>query len=358
MALLFMDSFDHYDPQALDASGDTLLSRGKVDVLSPLASRITGRRPSSFALRIPETAEAQGPFGGYEKNLPARGTLTVGAALRWPSASNEQELIGVAEATGERAYWIRAHQNGRLGLVVWSRWQWIQQVAETPITFRAGTWHYIELQLVQGTPGQADGRITVRINGELVLLVEQHVTRDWNDGELSGIFLGARPGDWPRERLDVDDLYVTDSLGTVNNGFLGDVRVDALLPQADGSQSQWTAQPPGTPAWQALSDNSDATALSAATAGLRHSVTMQALPAMNSPVVHGVQVLLLARKSDAGQASLRSLVRSGTTDALGVPVPLRDSLEWLSTMQELDPNGNAAWTPATLAAAEFGAESV
>ena len=359
MALLFIDSFDHYDPQALDENGDPLLSRGKSDVLSPRATRITGRRPSSFALRIPDASQNQ-ERGGYEKRLPARGTLTVGAAMRWPAAGggNEPVLLGVAEVTGERAFWIRAHSDGRLGLVSWGRWSWIQQIAETQISLGAGGWHYLELQVVQGTPGLADGSITVRANGEQVLLVSQQVTREASDGQLSGVFFGARPGDPAFARVDADDLYVTDSTGTTNNGFLGDVRIDALRPQANGSQNQWTAQPPTTPAWQALSDDSDATALAAAVAGLRHSVAMQPLPALNSPVIHGVQVLLLARKSDAGQASLRSLVLSGAQTALGAPTALRDSLGWQSTVLERDPNGNAPWTPATLAAAEFGAESV
>ncbi len=35
MALLFIDGFDHYDPQALDPFGDPWLARGKADYLSP-----------------------------------------------------------------------------------------------------------------------------------------------------------------------------------------------------------------------------------------------------------------------------------------------------------------------------------
>jgi len=356
MALLFIDSFDHYDPQALDQDGEPLLSRGKVDAMAPSASRITGRRPSSFALRF----QSNNSPGGYEKTLPQRGTLTVGAAVRWASPSgNEPELLGIAEATVGRAFWLRAHANGRIELVMRrSIWDWPQTVAESQMTLPSGGWHHLELQVVQGTPGHSDGSITARANGEQMILVAQHVTREVGDGELGGIFAAAPPGRPSWARVDLDDLYVTDSTGTVNNGFLGDVRIDALRPQANGSLSQWTVQPPGTPAWQALADDSDATALTAGTAGLSQGVLMQALPALSSPTIHGVQVLLLARKSDAGQASLRSLALSGAQTARGAPVALRDSLGWSSTVLEHDPNGNAPWTPATLAAAEFGAESV
>jgi hypothetical protein len=78
MALLFIDGFDHYDPQAVDSFGDPWLARGKAAYLSPQATRINGRRPSSYALRLPE-----GSGGGYVKNLDATKTsLIVGAAIR------------------------------------------------------------------------------------------------------------------------------------------------------------------------------------------------------------------------------------------------------------------------------------
>ena len=46
MALLFIDGFDHYDPQALDDFGEPWLARGKAAYLSPQATRVQGRRPS------------------------------------------------------------------------------------------------------------------------------------------------------------------------------------------------------------------------------------------------------------------------------------------------------------------------
>lgn len=355
MALLFIDSFDHYDPQALDQDGEPLLSRGKVDVLSSNASRINGRRPSSFALRLPATWSSS----GYQKNVPARGTLTVGAALRWPSVRHSNPmLVGIFEVAGQRSFWAEVLSDGRLMLRMWSASAWIQDLATSPTALPGGGWNYVELQVVQGTPGSANGSLVLRANGQQMLQVNAQLTRGSNDGLLGGVFFGARPTSSIPERVDADDLYVTDSTGTVNNGFLGDVRIDALRPQANGSLNQWTVQPPGTPAWQALSDDSDATALNAGTAGLSQGVLMQALPALSSPTIHGVQVLLLARKSDAGQASLRSLALSGAQTVRGAPVALRDSLGWSSTVLERDPNGNAPWTPATLAAAEFGAESV
>ena len=41
--------------------------------------------------------------------------------------------------------------------------------------------------------------------------------------------------------LDIDDLYICDGTGSApHNTFLGDCRVDTLLPTADGTAQQWT----------------------------------------------------------------------------------------------------------------------
>ena len=102
MALLFIDGFDHYDPQAVDSFGDPWLARGKAAYLSPQATRINGRRPSSYALRLPE-----GSGGGYVKNLDATKTsLIVGAAIRvvpYQNTYTEPLLLGVRDAMPELA---------------------------------------------------------------------------------------------------------------------------------------------------------------------------------------------------------------------------------------------------------------
>ena len=57
-------------------------------------------------------------------------------------------------------------------------------------------------------------------------------------------------------------------------------RVDALQAQADGSLNQWTASPVGTAAWEAVSDEDEATAINAPNVGLRQSFDVEPLPVM------------------------------------------------------------------------------
>ncbi|AUM00577.1 hypothetical protein B4966_10675 [Rhodocyclaceae bacterium] len=351
MALLFIDGFDHYDPQQLDAFGDPWLSRGKAAYLSPQATRIAGRRPSSYALRL-----LAGPGGGYVKNLEAgRTSLIVGAALRvapFENTGEEPLLLGVRDTSAQVAHFVRIGEDGRLKLY---RRQsgWDQWLSTSVTTAAARGWHYVELQIVQGT---SNGTLNVRVNGVLAITLSAQNTTQ-GGGPLLTAFVGAIPGQACPVSVDVDDLYLADTSGTINNTFLGDVRVDALKPQGRGGLNQWTVEPAGLPAWAAVSDADEATAIRAATAGLRQTFDVEALPAMSAPAVHGVQVTLLARKTDAGNGRVRALAVSGAQTAVSADINLQEQAAWHTALFERNPNGNVPWTEGAFNAAEFGLES-
>jgi hypothetical protein len=226
-------------------------------------------------------------------------------------------------------------------------------VSASVMTAPARGWHYIEMQVVQGT---TNGTLNVRLNGATAInLSAQNTTQ--GGGQLITAFMGAFPGQACHATVDVDDLYLADTTGTINNTFLGDVRVDALKPQANGAQNQWTVEPTGMQAWVAVSDGDEASAIRAATAGLRQTFDVEALPAMTTPSINGVQVTLLARKTDAGTGSIRGLAASGASSAVSADIILQEQLAWHTALFERNPNGNVQWTEAAFNAAEFGVES-
>lgn len=355
MALLFIDGFDHYDPQAVDAFGDPWLARGKAAYLSPQATRINGRRPSSYALRLPE-----GSGGGYVKNLDATKTsLIVGAAVRVVPFQNtgvEPLLIGVRDANSQVAHLVKIGEDGRLKLYRWvgnGNSGYDQLISTSVATAPARGWHYVELQVTQGT---SNGVLSVRINGILAIQMAAQNTIQ-GGGQLLTAFVGAVPGQSCPLTLDIDDFYIADTTGTINNTFLGDVRVDALQAQADGSLNQWTASPVGTAAWESVSDEDESTAISAPSAGLRQSFDVMPLPVMATPAIYGVQLTMLARKTDAGLGKVKGLVVSGAQTATSADIILQEQLAWQSTLFERNPNGSVQWTEAAFNAAEFGVES-
>jgi hypothetical protein len=354
MALLFIDGFDHYDPQALDPFGDPWLARGKAAYLSPQATRIPGRRPSSYALRLPA-----GAGGGYVKNLEAgRTSLIVGAAVRvapFENTGEEPVLLGVRDASAQVAHLVKLGEDGRLklyrrtgsGMSGWDQW-----ISTSVTTAAVRGWHYVELQVVQGT---SNGTVNVRLNGVLAITLSAQNTTQ-GGGPLLTAFVGAVPGQPCPVTVDVDDLYLADTSGTINTTFLGDVRVDALKAQADGALNQWTVEGAAS-AWQAVSDGDEASDIRAATAGLRQSFDVEPLPVMTTPAIHGVQVTMLARKTDAGLGKVKGLVVSGAQTATSADINLQEQLAWHTALFERNPNGNVPWTEGAFNAAEFGVES-
>lgn len=192
----------------------------------------------------------------------------------------------------------------------------------------------------------------VRINGVLAIQMTAQNTIQ-GGGQLLTAFVGAVPGQNCPLTIDIDDFYIADTSGTINNTFLGDVRVDALQAQADGSLNQWIASPVGTAAWEAASDEDEATAISAPSVGLRQSFDVEPLPVMATPAIYGVQLTMLARKTDAGLGKVRGLVVSGAQSAVSTDIILQEQLAWQSTLFERNPNGNLQWTEAAFNAAEF-----
>lgn len=203
--------------------------------------------------------------------------------------------------------------------------------------------------------GASNGSLNVRVNGVLAITLSAQNTLQ-GGGPLLTAFVGAVPGEACRVTTDVDDLYLADTSGTMNNTFLGDVRIDAFQAQADGSLTQWTVEGAAS-AWAAVSDGDEATAIRAATAGLRQSFDIQPLPAMSSPALHGVQVTLLVRKTDAGSGRVRALAASGAQMAVSADLNLQEQLAWHTAVFERNPSGNVAWTEGAFNAAEFGVES-
>ena len=91
--------------------------------------------------------------------------------------------------------------------------------------------------------------------------------------------------------------------------------------------------------------------------GLRQSFDVEPLPVMATPAIYGVQLTMLARKTDAGLGKVKGLVvewcakrrqhRHHPAGAAGVA----------EHTVRAQPNGNVQWTGAAFNAAEFGVES-
>jgi hypothetical protein len=86
----------------------------------------------------------------------------------------------------------------------------------------------------------------------------------------------------------------------------------------------------------------------------RASYTVAALPALVDPRVLAVQVLAATSKSDAGDRSAATFVRSSTTDADGTSTALSTTQSYVRSVHEVDPATGTDWTEAGANAMQIG----
>src|SRR5262249_41967087 len=153
------------------------------------------------------------------------------------------------------------------------------------------------------------------------------------------------------------DLYVNDSNGTTNNGVLGNVKIQSLVPTGAGSSTQFT--PTSGSNWQTVSDNPDVASSynSDSTVGHRDTYVMSDLLASTGSGV-AVQDNIHAFRSDAGTGTLKGAMKSGATVFYDTTQNLSASNLWYGQIRETDPNTSATWTVSNVNALEYGAEVV
>lgn len=211
-----------------------------------------------------------------------------------------------------------------------------------------GRWYYIESKI---TFHPTSGTAVVRVDGEEWLSVTGNTA-------LSGETYASRllwlyTNNATRGHT-VNDLYVCDGTGSVNNDFLGDVRVEALLPSGAGATTQWT---PNTGSnYAAVDDNppdDDTTYVWSETADQIDTYAMGNLET-TAGTIHGVQYLLNVR----GERSVALVARPASTNRVGTTQATPASYAYLREIAELNPEDSAAWEIADVNGMEFGVKLV
>jgi len=175
------------------------------------------------------------------------------------------------------------------------------------------------------------------------------------------MFMLSGPRDISGATVRIDDLFVMDTTGTVFNGFMADRRIQTLIPNADGGVVDWAASS-GTDVScvdDALSaQNGDTDYIESSSPGQESRFALSNLP-VSPASVDAVMIKLCARKSDAGDRTVRGLVNSSSSEAVGSAVGLTTTYGWKSSGVFLtNPNGSVAWTESAVNALEAGVEVV
>lgn len=346
MALLFMDSFDHY------ATADITEKWTSISGASYAAISTSYGRNGTQGLRVGLTSTTLigGTFFGGASTVIFGGAIrlvvgtpgTFSCMFGFGTATSIQVACMVmADAT---LGFYRATASHDIDTT--SDWT---QLGVTSVALQTNVWTYVEVKLVCN---DTTGAITVRFNGTQVLALTG-IDTSWNSTALTR-FAMAGSGGGSAMRWDVDDLVLMDTNGSYNNDFLGDVTITAIYPSGAGATTGWT--PSAGSNYDCCNEaqvNDDTDYVSTAVLTTKDTYAFTDAPA--GADIRAVQLCIAARKGTEGPGQLTPVVRSSSTDydqtAQGIG---STSYSYLRTVVETDPATAAAWSESGFNAAEFG----
>lgn len=341
MTMLFCDSFDHYASAQIEQKWDYNQNVGNVTIQSS-----AGRRGGG-ALRINSGVE-------LHKLIPSQPSeLIVGFAFKTDALTCDYAWQFREGATNHVRFSIGA--SGQIN--VYRDTTLLMSSANGIIA--TGTYYYIEVRAkIHDTAGEVevrvDGAVVIDNSGSPAALD----SRNGGSGIISAVVLLGEIG----QAHHYDDLVILDRTGTRNNWFLGDVRIDALLPAGNGNSSQFDGSDGNSTDNYLLVDDastdSDSTYVESSTVGEIDTYAFGNLS--HTPAqIHAVQIAAHTKKADAGTRRV-SLVtrRSGTNYIESDERAVASDYRFLRQIRETDPSAASPndWTKTAVDAAEFGIE--
>ena len=230
MALLFMDGFDHY--VTADISKKYNATQG-----SPSISAGNGRRSTAGLVTMATST-------GITKNFAANSAWVMGCSLKvgaLPTATNWASIFVLYDA-GSRQCELRVNPDGTLQV---ARFNVAVTGGTSVVALSIGTTYYIEWKVTIANSIAANS-CKVRVDGvDVITVATGQDLQDTANTTATQVRLGnvSSSGSMGASTY-IDDFYVCDQTGSVNNDFLGDVRVDTLFPE-------WRGHAPGLHAFHA-----------------------------------------------------------------------------------------------------------
>lgn len=217
------------------------------------------------------------------------------------------------------------------------------------------TWQFAEIRCKRDA---VNGEFEVRANGVIVFSAT-----GLNTGAVDFDQILFGPTGQNANDLWMDDMYILNTQGAApQNTFLGDVRVTALLPKADGNTNNFT--PTGAPSnFDAVNDvkaNEDDDYVEAGQLGAKEDYDNQSFSDLGlSPgTIYGVQVVNSVKKTDAGRIDYKDqMIIDGTLFSDGTEIQATAVTYKMTTfIRDTDPSDDAAWTEDKVAAVGSGLE--
>lgn len=351
MTVKFVESFDHYTTEAqLLSKWTAKLETGTMTMA--IADGYGRRGTAGLRTAYVTGSNAYVRYSIYNIGNDATGVMGI---------AHKSTAIGGAYSSsyGTTGFGFMDGDNYQLGVwfdggtVTVRRGNWAATILGTSSkTLLSNVWYYIELG---ATINNTTGSFELRINGVNVTSNSGIDTQTTGNARTNGVFISSRP---PGGHYDYwDDVYYLNDSGSIANDFLGDVKVECLFPSGAGSSTDWT--PSAGSNYECVdeaSPNDDTDYISEYIVSDHDTYACDDL-VTTSGSIYAVQHLLRARKIDAGNRSLKTVYRGGTTDYPNSNThSIGDNYVYYSDILEQDPDTSSAWTISGVNAGEFGVE--
>jgi hypothetical protein len=207
-----MDSFDHYQ------TADVTM---KYEFASGAAIQADYSRHGGYGLCLEQS-------GYVYKTIDEQNEWISGFAFRFNDYPGGSKYFFALKDVGDPQIRIYMNADGTISI-------WRSDAAElekSSLTIPTGTWVFVEVKVVIGNSGSW----VVRVN-EVTYLSGTGDTQASANAYANVIALyGQQAAGYANY---FDDFYVCDGSGSMNNDFLGDIRVEAIFPDDNGDHSDF-----------------------------------------------------------------------------------------------------------------------
>ena len=284
--------------------------------------------------------------------FPLEDTYIVGYAIYCETFDNEYHV--------QSQIWIYAASALNLNIIIdrnglFRVQRYGTHLATSSSGLSTSTWHYVEIKVTCKNSISADDFI-IKVDGvEVLNLVAGTDTQlSATQGVDQFTFAGGYNaiGNW-----FIDDLYICDLNGGVNDDFLGDVQVETLYPDGNGNTNDFVGSDADSTDNYLLVDepqqNADVDYTESDTPTELDLYTFDDMADAGAEVV-GVGVRAYVKKSDSGARTGKHQARISGTNYEGDEFSPAESYENMDYIWDEDPDTSSTWIKSGIDASEFG----
>lgn len=359
MTLLFADGFDGYtaggdrtvlDP-VYDFNGVIGTSRAGVSA----SGRVTGKCGYTDVGYIQLAT-----MFGFELDatlLTADSTIIIGFAVKvdendfHAGSSSRLPLLHLLDSNGDGQTAIYISGSGNIKAVSGDVSS-TDGIAFGTARMFSKVWHYVEMKV---TLDIVSGAVEVRVDGETVISGSGQTSPGVAAEAFATTLIFGGSND--SARVMVDDLYICDSQGSVNNDFLGEIGIRRLSPDADGATNDFTPLGGGDNYVEVDEDDPDGDTSYVESSTVGHQDLYGVDDLSSTPAsIASLQVVATSKSDDGGAKSGKNYLSSSAVEGAGSAYALTSGYVPQQSIHELDPNTSAAWAEAGVNAVQVGME--